>query len=116
MVTVKVDFETIERGQGIFKCPSELHLDRSYQHIIHSTIMKWLIDSQAESEEKKRFLSIIDSKLEIEFNLAKLRQEPCKYEITEKVLQCNANILAHKLPNIDGLFNMATVISKKELH
>ena len=27
MVTVKVDFETIECGQSIFKCPSELLLD-----------------------------------------------------------------------------------------
>ena len=69
MVMVRVDFETI------FKCPSELHLDISYQHIIHSTIRKWLIDSQPESEEKQRLLSIIESKLKIEFTLAQLRQE-----------------------------------------
>ena len=37
VVTVKVDFETIECSHGHFKCPSELHLDVSYQHIIPST-------------------------------------------------------------------------------
>ena len=66
MVMVKVDFKTIERGQGIFKLPVELHLNKSCQHIIHSTIRKWLIDSQPESEEKQRLLSIIESKHKIE--------------------------------------------------
>ena len=66
MVTVRIDFETIDRSQGIFKCPSELNLDISYQHIIHSTIRKWLIDSQSESEEKQRILSIIEIKLSID--------------------------------------------------
>ena len=73
MGRITVDFETIVRGHGIFKCPSELHLDVGYQHIIHSTIRKWLIDSQPESEEKQRLLSIIESKLNIEFTLAQLR-------------------------------------------
>ena len=50
MVTVKIDFEMIEGSQGTFKCPSELCLDISYQHIIHSMI---LIESQPESEEKQ---------------------------------------------------------------
>ena len=27
MVTVVVDFETIDKGYGLFKCPSELHQD-----------------------------------------------------------------------------------------
>ena len=72
MVTVRVDFETIDRGHGIFKYPSELHLDVCYQQIIHSTIRKWLIDSQPESEEKQRLLSIIETKLNIEFTLAQL--------------------------------------------
>ena len=53
---------------------------------------------------------------EIEFNLANLRQEPGKYEVAEKVLQCNGDIFVQKLPNIDDLVNMATVISKKALH
>ena len=75
MMTVRVDFETIDRGHGIFKWPSELHLDTSYQSIIHSTIRKWLIDSQPESEEKQRLQGIIDSKLSIEYALARLRQE-----------------------------------------
>jgi len=63
IVTVKVDFEMMERGQGIFKCPSELQLDESYQNIIHNMIRKLLIDSQPESEEKQRLLDIIDSKI-----------------------------------------------------
>ena len=36
--------------------------------------------------------------------------------MAEKVLQCNADILAQKLPNFDDLVNMATVINKKALH
>ena len=27
MVTIVVDFETIDKGYGLFKCPSELHHD-----------------------------------------------------------------------------------------
>ena len=116
MVTVRVDFETIDRGHGIFKCPSELHLDVSYQHIIHSTIRKWLIDSQPESEEKQRLLSIIESKLNIEFTLAQLRQETEDNEVAMGVLQSSADNLARKLPDIEDLVNMATVVSKKALH
>ena len=86
MVPVRVDFETIEHIQGTFKCPSELHLDVSYQHIIQSTIRKWLIDSQPKSEEKQRLLSIIDYKLKIDFNSADIRQEPSIYPVAEKVL------------------------------
>ena len=48
--------------------------------------------------------------------MAQLRQEPDENEVAEKVLQCNADILAQILPNIDDLVNMATVISKKVLH
>ena len=59
---VRVDFETINRGHGIFKDPSELHLDVRYQTIIHSTIRKWLIDSQPKSEEKQRLLNICTTK------------------------------------------------------
>ena len=94
MVTVRVDFETIERGQGIFKCPSELHLDVSYQHIIHSTIRKWLIDSQPESEGKQRLLSIMESKLNIEFTVAQYRQESKDNEVAIGVLRCDADSLA----------------------
>ena len=60
--------------------------------------------------------SIIDSNLEIELNLADIRQEPSKYEVAEKVWQCNSYILAQKLPNIDDLVDMAMVIGKKALH
>ena len=62
---------------------------------------------------------MIDSKLDIEFYLADIRQDPTSrsnFEIVEKVLQCNANILAKKLPSINDLVDMATVISKKALH
>ena len=113
IVTVRVDFETIDRGQGIFKCPSELHLDVSYQHIIHSTIRKWLIDSQPETEEKQRLQSIIETKLSIEYTLAQLRQETEDNEVAMGVLQSGADTLAHKLPDIDDLVKMATVVSKK---
>ena len=88
MVTVRVDFETIDLGHGIFKCPSELHLDVSYLSIIHSTIKKWLIDSQPESEEKQRLQNIIDSKISIEYAMAKLRQETEDNEVAMRVLQC----------------------------
>ena len=82
-VTVTVDLETIQGGHSIFKCPTELHLDVSYQHIIHSTIRKWLIDSQPGSEEKQRLQSIIESKLKIEFILAQLRQETEDNEVAK---------------------------------
>ena len=116
MVTVRVDFETIDRGHGIFKCPSELHLDVSYQNIIHSTIRKWLIDSQPESEERQRLKSVFETKLSIEYTLAQLRQEAEDNEVTMGVLQSGAETLAHKLPDIDDLVDMATVVSKKALH
>ena len=64
LVSIRVDFETIERGHGIFRCPSELHLDHSYQNIIESTVKKWLIDSQPESEEKLRLSKLADSLLD----------------------------------------------------
>ena len=73
-------------------------------------LRKWLNGSQPELEEKQRLLCIIDSKLEIEFTLAEIRQEPGTYELAEKDLQCNADILAQKLPN-DDLVYMAMVIS-----
>ena len=116
MVTVRVDFETIDCGQGIFKFPSELHLDVSYQHIIHSTIRKWLIDSQPETEEKQRLQSIIETKLSIEYTLAQLRQETEDNEVAMGVLQSSADTLARKVPDIEDLVNMATVVSKKALH
>ena len=52
MVTVVVDFETIDKGYGLFKCPSELHHDVNYQAIIKSTILKCLIEEIEESDEK----------------------------------------------------------------
>ena len=37
IVMVRVDFETIECSHGMIKYSSDLHLDVSYQHMIHST-------------------------------------------------------------------------------
>ena len=48
--------------------------------------------------------------------MAQLRQEPGDNEVAMRVLQCNVDILAPKLPDIEDLVNMATVISKKVLH
>ena len=75
-----------------------------------------MIDSQPESEEKQRLLSIIESKLNIEFTLAQLRQETEDNEVAMGVLQSSADDLARKLPDIEDLVNMATVVSKKALH
>ena len=81
-------------------------------------IRKWLIDSLPESVEKQRLLCIIDSKLDVEFDLADIRQDRGRsnFGVAEKVLQCKANILAPNLPNIDDLVDMATVTNKKALH
>ena len=77
-----------------------------------------IFDSQQKSEEKQRLLSIIDSKLEIEFNIAFIRQDPsiANTKVAEKVMQLNANVLAQKLTSIEELVTMASVISKKVLH
>ena len=37
-----LDFETIFRDQGLFKCPTELNFDDSYQNIIRSNIAKFI--------------------------------------------------------------------------
>ena len=79
--------------------------------------MKWLIDSQPESEEKQIPQSIIETKLRIEFTLAQLRQETEDNEVAMGVLQSSADTLARKLPGIEDLVNMATmVVRKKALH
>ena len=63
MVTVVVDFETIDKGYGLFKCPSELHHDVKYQAMIKSTIIKCLLEEQEETEEKNNLLNLVDLKL-----------------------------------------------------
>ena len=62
-----------------------------------------MIDSQPESEEKQRLLSIIESKLKIEFTLAQLRQETEDNEVAMGVLQYGADNLAKKLSSIEDL-------------
>ena len=59
MVTVVVDLDTIEKGYGNFKCPSELHHDLKYQAIIKSTIIKFLLEEQPETETRNDLLNII---------------------------------------------------------
>ena len=61
-------------------------------------------------------MSIIESKLKIEFTLAQLRQETEDNEVAMGVLQCAADNLAQNLPGIEDLVNIATVIRKKALH
>jgi len=75
-----------------------------------------LIDSQPESEEKQRLLSIIESKLSIEFTLAQRREETGDHEIAMGVLQSSADILAQKMPDIEDLVNIGTVISKNYIN
>ena len=75
MVTVVVDFETIDKGYGLFKCPSELHNDVNYQAIIKSTIQKCLLEEMEETEERNDLLNLVDKKLIEEFALTNHRQE-----------------------------------------
>ena len=72
----KVDHETIDRGQCIFKCQLELNLDENYQSIINSTITKCLIEEQSETEEKKAHMDTIEAKFNKEFSLALVRHFP----------------------------------------
>ena len=44
MFSLSMDFETIERGRGIYKYPLELQLDVNYPNIIHSTIKQQVIE------------------------------------------------------------------------
>ena len=77
MVSISMEFETILHDQGLllFLCPSELHLDESYQNIIHSTISKQIIKNQPDSEENHRLEEVIESKLAVEFSVASIRQD-----------------------------------------
>ena len=62
--------------------------------MIHSTKKKYLIHSNPDSKEKQRLESVIESKLEIEFELASIRQDPIivDFEVAEKVLKSRAHI------------------------
>ena len=101
LISIKVDFEMIERGNGIFRCPTELHLDPSYQNIIESTVKKWLIDSQPESEEKMKLSKLADSLLNTHHNLALIRQDPGTeyFGVAEKVMMNNAQTICQQLPS-----------------
>ena len=67
MVIVVVDFETIEKGYGIFKSPSDLHHDVNYQAIIKSTRTKCLLEKQPETDARNDLLNIIDMKISEEY-------------------------------------------------
>ena len=79
-------------------------------------LRKWIIDSQPESEDKLRLQKTIDSKISIEYAMAKLKQETEDNEVAMGVLQSGADALAQKLPDVDDLVEMATEISQKALH
>jgi len=117
MVTVVVDFETIDKGYGLFKCPSELHNDVNYQAIIKSTILKCLIEEIEESDEKYHHLNLVDRKLWEEYALTNHRQTPGKngFEATERLLLSNIENLSNSLPTIDDLVPM-TVVNHKAIH
>ena len=76
MVNVVVDFETIDKGYGLFKCPSELHHDVNYQTIIKSTITKCLLEEQEETDERNHHLNLVDQKIREEYALTHHRQTP----------------------------------------
>ena len=62
MITIVIDFETIDKGYDLFKCPLELHHDVNYQAIIKSTITKCLLEEQEETEERNNLLNLVDMK------------------------------------------------------
>ena len=72
MISLFLDLETIERGSGIFKCPSELHLDVNYQNSIHSTIKQQIIECQPESDTKQELIKVIEAKPCTELTLASI--------------------------------------------
>ena len=118
MVTVVVDFETIDKGYGLFKCPSELHHDVNYQAIIKSTITKCLLEEQEETEERNNLLNLVDLKLSEEYALTNHRQTPGKdgFEETERLLLSNIEVLNNALPTIEDLVSMAMVVNHKAIH
>ena len=113
-----MDFETIEKGYGIFKCPSELHHDVNYQAIIKSTITKCLLEKQPETETRNDLLNIIDMKINEEYELASLRRTPGKncFENSERLLLSNIAILDQSLPTDENFVPMAMVVNHKALH
>ena len=118
MLSLSVDFKTIEEGEGIFKCPSEFHLNMNHQGIIHSSITEHLIENQPESDIKKELIKIVEAKLIDEYSLAFLRQDPSKvgFENEERFLLCKIESLGQKLSEIDDLVTMATEVNHKTLH
>ena len=115
MISILVDFETIQQGKEIFKCTSELHLDASYENIIHSTIWKHLIECKPGSEEKKRLVRVIKTKLSTELSLATIWQDPSlvDFKLAESLLLSRANKLPQQLPEIDHLIGMAIEVRHK---
>ena len=118
MVTVVVDFETIDKRYGLFKFPSELHHDVNYQAIIKSTITKCLLEEQEETEERNTLLNVVDKKLIKEYALTNHRQSPCKngFEENERLMLSNIEVLNNALPTIDDLVSMAMLVNQTALH
>ena len=115
MVTGVVDFETIEKGYRVLKCPSEFHHDVNYQAIIKSTMIKCLSEEQPETETRNDLLNIIGMKIDEEYTLASLRQTPGKdrFEEIERLLLSNIAIRDQSLPTVENLVTMATMVNHK---
>ena len=118
MVTVVVDFETIDKGYGLFKCPSELHHDVNYQAIIKSTIIKCLLEEQEETDERNHHLNLVDQKILEEYALTNHRQTPgtIGFGETERLMLSNIEVLSNSLPTIDDLVPMTMVVDYKAIH
>ena len=114
MVTVVVDFETIDEGYGLFKCPSELHHDVNYQAIIKSTIIKCLLEEQDETDERNHHLNLVDQKILEEYALTNHRQTPgtIGFEETERLMLSNIEVLSNSLPTIDDLVPMTSGVTR----
>ena len=119
MVTVVVDFETIDKGYGLLlKCPSELHHDVNYQAIIKSTITKCLLEEQEETDERNHHLNLVDQKIREEYSLTHHKQTPGTIDFgeTERLMLSNNEVLSNSLPTIDDFVPMAMVVDNKAIH
>ena len=74
-------------------------------------IRKWILDSQPNSKEKLNLQNIIDSKISIEYSMAKFKQKTEDNEVAMGVLQSGADALARKLPDVDDLYIYMRCIS-----
>ena len=64
--------------------------------------MKCLIEEQPESDSRKELIGIVETKINDEYTLASLSQDPSKvgFEIAERFLPIKVEGQAQKLPEI----------------